>query len=438
MYFCFTDIMKRDRSLVWVGGAISFIWLGILVPILSLYGDGILPFFNPLNKGNQDFAQYYMGGAIACEKTFHALYPYPHDHIKSNVGWPISSTVKPEYQSIANKRGVEDSFRYILPPPATLLLMPLALLSYSVARWLWVICLGICCWGIGLLSYLMGRRAQVSSRVCLFWWMFWSFSPLMLKTIRTANSTPIVAIMLGLGAWAIFQNKRVLSIIACVVAGLFKGTSLVFTPLLFYLRRWHILLGGGVVVLFINVWMCLWSGTEVYAEFFTSVYPSIKIPDPYMGNQSLYGFIYRIASESTGFPLLVTGLECIYFVLITCLLVRMFVIRRKLEDSFSCYMVSVIAVLGLYLVFRPYCWDHYVLCYLPFWTVAWGYAQRRWEKLCLLGFAGLTWLPLVVIRGGTFISGEPMGSHMLWGQLMLIAVALSHVYFSERDEYETA
>ncbi|MDD3277133.1 MAG: hypothetical protein PHP93_08805 [Kiritimatiellales bacterium] len=73
----------------------SFLWSTAAVPFLSLHHDGIRPFFSPVNKGNQDLAQYYMGGAVVLESTYESMYPDALENIQANVGWPKSFILSP-------------------------------------------------------------------------------------------------------------------------------------------------------------------------------------------------------------------------------------------------------------------------------------------------------------------------------------------------------
>lgn len=407
----------------WVTGVVAiatFVWLVIVVPFLSLHGDGIRPVFSPEKKGNQDLAQYYMGGAICLERAYEGLYPEPKEGIVANVGWPESSAPREEYIAIAEERGVENTFRYILPPPTTLLLAPLALLPYTIARWIWVGTLGLCCWGVCWLSYWGGVRVGGGRISSLFWVLFWAFSPLMLKTLRTANSTPIVALAIGGAAYAVFRDKRSLAVVACLVAGLLKGTSLVFAPFMLFSRRWHMIGLGVVSVIVINVLTIAWAGIDVYHEFLSVVYPSTKIPDPFLGNQSIYGFLHRV---SGGFnPASTVAVKGLGLALMVAAIFHLWRTRHVWMSDVTMYIRSVVILMGLYLVFSAYCWDHYVLFYLPFWGVLWG-AGRWGTRTLALVFAGLVWLPLAVVRGGELLTSEPAQSHMLWGQLALIAAA---------------
>ena len=330
----FTDHALGNKVTFWLVVVGSLLWLTVVVPFLSLHNDGIKPLFSPTNKGNQDLANYYMAGSIVIANDFESLYPHPKDNIKHNVGWPDCSDVKPGYAALAKKKGVEDSFRFILPPPSASLFIPLALLPYPLARWIWVCFLGFCVWGCCAISYHIARNENGSRATCVFWWWIWAFSPLALKAIRTANATPILALAMGIAAVGIYKNKTATAIAGCLVAGLLKGTSLVFAPLLLLMKRFAVIGWGLLAVVLINLLTVLFSGTAVYLEFFSAVYPSTQLIDPYFDNQSVWGVLYRLFGEGVHSPLIVLVVkagELALFALFTGLL---FKIRRDLIQRY--------------------------------------------------------------------------------------------------------
>lgn len=406
----------------------SFIWLAAVVPFLSLYHDGVQPFFSPVNKGSQDFAQYYMGGAVVLEGAADAMYPDAKPDIRANVGWPENSVPKPEYAAIALERGVEDSFRYMLPPPTALLLTPLALLPYPLARGIWVVLLGASCWGVCLLSYRMSRRVGGSRFTGLLWWGVWSFSPLMLKAIRTANSTPFVALGLGVAAWGLFYKRTSAAVSGCVVSGLLKGTSLIFLPFILLMNRWRVIVGGLVAAIVLNL-ITIWiAGVGVYQEFFSEIYPTTRILDPYSGNQSVFGFLYRSFGEGVFNTSLVGGVKVAGRLLMGVLILRLWKTRALWACDYSRFSSAVLGLLGVYLIFSAYCWDHYILLYLSFWTVLWNCSRNRLVRVVLSVSAALVWCPLIVFHGKQIAQCEPFQSHMLWGQFLLLVVVMCDLF----------
>jgi hypothetical protein len=402
---------------------LSFLWLVIGVPFLSLYQDGVRPFFSPVNKGNQDLANYYMAGSIVIEGAFDSLYPVPRENIRHNAGWPDCSDSKPGYVELAQRKGVEDSFRFILPPPSALLFVPLGLIPYPAGRWVWVIFLGFCCWGTCLLASHTARRCGCSQGTSLFLFAVWAFSPLILKALRTANSTPLLAFSIGLAALGIFENRRACAVTACIAAALLKGTSIIFVPLILLMRRWGIVFWGGVFTILINGITLALGGGPAYAEFFEKIYPTTQMISPYMDNQSVFGFFYRLFGESVLDPevtLIVKSAGALCILSMTLLVL----IRRKgLQQNRIQFFSAAAALLGMHLVFRPYNWSHYALCYVPFWGALLAGLKSRAGRIALWISMALQWCPLLVFHGKQVMKTEPFSSHILAGQLLLIALA---------------
>jgi hypothetical protein len=423
----FTTLAEKNetkRAGLWFVCAISFVWLVIVVPFLSLHNDGIEPFFSPANKGNQDLANYYMAGSIVLEKDFKSLYPVPKEGIQHNVGWPDCSTVKPDYARLADEKGVEDSFRFILPPPSAALFVPFALLPYPLARWVWVGFLGLCLWGCCGTSYHITRKCGGTRTAGMIWWMVWAFSPLALKALRTANSTPILALAMGAAAIGVFTNKTVLAIIGCILAGLLKGTSIIFAPLLLLMKRFLIIGWGAILVILINAVTLALAGFGAYEEFFISVYPSTQTVDPLVDNQSVYGFLYRIFGEVIQQKTVMETVNILGLILMTAFIALLWKLRDDIANNYRSFNASVVGLVGLYLIFRPYNWGHYALCCIPFMAPLWiSIKQPLWKAAMLISIS-LLWMPWVGIRGGTLLSAEPLTSHMLIGEIILIAVSL--------------
>ena len=414
---------KNKRILTWLVGCSSFLWLVIIVPFLSLHNGGVEPIFSPTNKGNQDRANYYMAGSIALNNDFKSLYPIPLKDIDHNAGWPECSTVKPGYAELAQKKGVENSHRFILPPPSSFLFIPLALLPYSVSCWIWSIFLGLCLWGSCVLSHIITLRSGGSQIAGLLGWMIWAFSPLALKALRTANATPILGLAMGLAAIGIFQNKTLLALFGCVLAGLLKGTSIIFAPLLLFMKRISIIIWGSIVVILINTCTILFTGLSVYEEYFTTIFPSTRLLDTYIDNQSIYGFLYRIfgnvvQAEATMKIIQLAGL---FFAI--CFVIYLWIIRKTLNDQ-RIFSASVIVLTGICLIFSPYNWGHYALCFIPFITSLWVSIRNSFVKVVLLFSVLLVWLPLIGVRGGTLLSNEPFTSHMLIGETLITLIAV--------------
>lgn len=415
------DRSQASRFFIWIS---TLIWLAAAAPFLSLYKDGVAPFFSAKNKGSQDLANYYMAGSVVLARDFDSLYPVPKENIRHNAGWPDCSDSKPGYVKLAGQKGVEDSFRFILPPPSALLFVPFGLIPYSVARWVWVSFLGLCCWGACLLSYGMGRRCGGSQRTGLIISAFWAFSPLALKALRTANSTPILAVAIGVAAMSIFENRRMSAVWSCITAGLLKGTSIIFVPLILLTKRWAIVFWGGIAAVLINAITVALGGGPAYVEFFEKIYPTTQTISPYFDNQSVPGLFYRIFGESVLQPefsgwIRLGGLFCM-----STMILLIFFRRKGLTENLIKFSSASVALLGLHLIFRSYNWGHYALCYIPFWGALFAGMNAKAGKVLICLAAVLLWCPLITFHGKTLMGIEPFASYILAAEILLVLLAV--------------
>ncbi len=417
--------LNQSRVPHFVVGTVSFIWLVAGVPFLSLYNNGVDPFFSAANKGNQDLANYYMAGSVVLAADFNSLYPVPRENIEHNVGWPDCADSKTGYTQIAHEKGVEESFRFILPPPSALLFVPLAMLPYWIARWVWVICLGASCWGACALAYSLGRKCGCSQFVALVFWIFWAFSPFVMKGLRTANSTPILALFVGLAALGVLENKRPLASISCIVSGLLKGVSIIFVPLILLMKRWRIVLWGITLTLLVNGATVLLGGGPAYFEFFQKVYPSTQIIDLYYDNQSVYGFFYRVIGSVVVTSNVVVFFKVVGWALGGTVLALIFRQRRALAEYRRAYIPAVVALLGIFLIFKPYNWGHYAMCFIPFWPALFALCRKKWQRGILWISAIIMWFPLVQFHGKQLMSSGWLTSPVFIGETLLVALSFT-------------
>jgi len=124
--------------------------IGLAFLLLTQLGKWALYQHRGLSQA-QDFSQYYMGGVMGLRGEWDALYPKPVPGARHNAGFEDSSTLLPKYRDAAIQRGVgEGSYRFMQPPPAALLFVPLALLPLKTAHLVWIILLTFAAWGVAL------------------------------------------------------------------------------------------------------------------------------------------------------------------------------------------------------------------------------------------------------------------------------------------------
>ncbi|MCI0568246.1 MAG: DUF2029 domain-containing protein [Acidobacteria bacterium] len=367
-----------------------------------------------------------MGAVILRAGRPDALYPTPFATARRNPGWPDSSRMHPAYEELARRAGVGNTHRFVHPPPMALLLWPLSFLPYDKALWAWSLGMGMCAWGTCLLSgrihaALLPREHAARSALILLA----AFSPLMMKTLRGANITPLVSLALALGLSALIRGSRnVWGAIGIVVAGLGKGVGALLLPLAFVRRQWRILmwtLGLSAAILLASL---LVMGIQPFLDFLLRIMPAMNQPDPFNANQSLYGFLFRARAGTALPPGIVTTVRAVGYAALTAALVLVLLARQQVRESAPHLCAAAALLTALSLVFSPFAWDHYSLYLVPAWAwLFWEARQSRGALVCALLAIALIWCPLAAIRDGSLVRWMPAQSHMLLGHLLCAGLA---------------
>jgi len=114
------------------------------------------------------------------------------------------------------------------------------------------------------------------------------------------------------------------------------------------------------------------------------------------------------------------GLQVIWLLVILALM-----IRRKKWDAPAVF-AGAVAMIGWMLVFSPIYWEHYAVYLCPFWgwLVFEGGRSRSHAVRAVIGIA-LLWMPLAVVPGVRL--PEPIGSHLLWGTILISELAMERL-----------
>ncbi len=391
----------------------------VLVAALALAG----PLRNPSLPTLEDFGQYYMAGAITLEGNWEALYPVPRPGAPLNAGWRDGSTMKPANSALAERLGVGDANRYILPPPLAPLFAPLALLPYRPASWIWMALLVLCGWGVavqaGRLHELAAGRASRLTGIII---LVVAISPLLRRSIRTGQLSPLIALCFGCALIAFVRHQDLRGGAAIALGGTAKILPGVLVALAIILRRrvmlgWFAGLAGGGF--FVSIVLMGW---EVHREFFIEIAPTLRESSPWRGNQSLAGMLLRVMDAERLAPGLALALTAGGFLLLAgaCLLI----VRRRTEisDSPSTCMAAAASLILPLLMFGPIAWEHYYVYLCPLWGwLAWEAGRSRWSAIPAWGAIALTWAPLAIAPWLKL--REPLLSHMLAGAVLMLGLA---------------
>lgn len=273
--------------------------LALALPCLlvsCLYRQSIDPEFH-------DFGQYYMAAVIARAGAWDSLYPIPDPASNDNAGWAHASRMTPRYARLAAEHGVGDVNRFIQPPPMALLLAPLAWLSFEHAHLVWLMLMTLAAGGLVLTACHIYRLSGGQAPWVAFGLVFSVVcSPLMVRSIRTGQVSPFVALCLGAAVITLAKHEDIKTALAVSVGGLAKYVTFALLPVMLIAKRGKTLAGlAALSVLALGSTLAV-IGSGPFEIFIRDLLPTFSRPNPWRGNQSISGFLMRVQGiEAFGF-----------------------------------------------------------------------------------------------------------------------------------------
>ena len=377
--------------------------------------------------GFEDFGQYYMGGVIACEGAWEALYPMPLPGATKNAGWRDGSTMKPAYGALARSRGVGDVNRFVLPPPMAIVFAPLALLPWREAAWVWAALMILCGWGVAVLAGRLyeiaaGNPSRVAGALCLLV----ATSPLMRRAIGTSQISPLVALCAGAGILALWRRRDLCASAAIVAGGLAKVATIALLPLAALLGRIRLLATVAILTAAVVIVSLLATGLDPFLEFAGEIAPTLRHSSAWRGNQSIAGFMLRVTGETALPEAAATALSLSRILLFGAVFTLIWRARRVIASSAPSLMAAAAALLLSLLILSPIFWEHYFVYLCPLWGwLAWE-ASLSWRRAIIAGAAvASTWAPLAIAPWLKL--REPLTSHMLAAAILMLGLAVSRL-----------
>jgi chromate transport protein ChrA len=106
--------------------------------------------------------------------------------------------------------------------------------------------------------------------------------------------------------------------------------------------------------------------------------------------------------------------------------------RREFLQRPDLLVAAAAALVSWLLVFSPIGWYHYYAYLMPFWGwLAWMWGRSRASSAAVLGIVALNWVPLCAQTGLRL--PEPLRSHVLAGNLLLMGLAMAHILKASRQ-----
>ena len=382
----------------------------------------------------QDFPQYYMGGVIAAERAWDAMYPIPHAGSRFNAGFDDHSTMRPRYRELALERGLSEHLvRYIQPPPLTLLLAPLALLPFRFSILVWHTLLALAAFGVGVTAAEMYRlsRGGTSSRTGGLLILLVCCSPIAHRWVRVGNMSAVVGGLIGYAMLELARRDGPRGAAALVLGAMSKYAILVLAPLYLSARRWRTIAWA---VAMTGVWVglsLLFMGSGPFVTFATEVVPTLGRSSGIVNNQALYAFVRSLAGLREHDPtphamdLAFAVVRAVSFAgVVGLVLARGPTYWRRAAHVFA----GGAALVSWLLIFSPIFWEHYQAYLTPFWGwLAYEAARSRARAALALLAIGLAFAPWDLALRYLHLPTLPNGlaATLLWSAVLMHGLAIA-------------
>jgi len=413
---------------------------GLIFLLVTQFGK--LAWYDYTHRTNTlDFPQYYMGGVIARSGAWDSLYPVPIPGSNVNAGYLLGSTMRPRYVQLADQYHVDVSRnvpRFIQPPPAALLFVPLTLFPMRVSLYFWAMLLTLSCWGISLHAATIYEACAADAAVhtpssSAGRWLaprlggllilLICVSPLVHRGVREFNVNPILGYLIGLVVVCLIRRHGPIAP-AYFFAALMKMTPAVLGPLFLAMRRWRdiaicIALTIGVFGISVAI-----MGTGPFVVFWRDVLPTLSISTINNVNESIYPTLVQLLGRQDLPPLALAALKIVQWSLFVLIMVAIFRKPQRHWEAPANVAAAALALMSWALLFSPICWDHYVLLLMPMWGwLAFGATRSR--TFCVLAVIAiaLSYVSMAGLIDNNYRVGF-FPSNICWGILLTLLVAV--------------
>jgi hypothetical protein len=246
-------------------------------------------------------------------------------------------------------------------------------------------------------------------------------SYLMYTALRGLNLEAPMGLLLGVATLEILRRDGINGAAGVALGALLKYATLLLLPVAAALRRWRTLAWTGLLLTAAIAGSWLVMGSGPFREF-ARLAPLLARPYEDEPNQSLTGFLLRI-THTLPLPMgiargvQITGI--LAFLALCLLIVRR--LGRKAPAMAVDVFAAAAALIGWMLIFNPLVWNKYHLLLCPFWGwLVWEARQSKWRLALAIFAIAMVW--------GTWHMmwdlPEPFNSHMLWGAMAMVAIAV--------------
>ncbi|HTL29664.1 MAG TPA: glycosyltransferase 87 family protein [Tepidisphaeraceae bacterium] len=402
-------IHRFNRTCAWIAA----LWLFIAIPITLI----IRPTY-------QDFSLYYVAGVCSRTGNWDALYPrIPPNAPELDID---ASLIKPRLLELAAERKVPIWMPYIQPAWNAIIFVPLSLLPFPVASWIWTYLLAASMFGIVLYAgRTYTRCAGRASRTAGIMMLVLAFSLLTYRTMRIRNVSQIVGLAIAFATFELARHDGIRSAVAIWLGGLLKFATIALLPILVLTRRYRAILWTVVFGIATIAVAYLIAGRATMAEY-AIVASEIGKSMSVSWNQSLHGFLLRATHRSPLSEPILWLMRAVQLTTLIALLAMIVRQRKNLLNRPPILFASVVGLTAWLLIFSPLFWDHYHIYFAPFWGwLVWEATQSLLKRIAVIVAIGLAWAP--VTSALWFHWPEPFGSYLLWSACIMFALAMTRL-----------
>lgn len=322
-----------------------------------------------------DFSAYYLAAKLVSRRPGQNLYDLPlyaDGRMNLNASAPLHSA----WQSAAIRFHVPFAAPFIYPPFFSVVMKPLAYLSFDTAFIAWKIIMALLL-GLAVMLSLklggipIGRKLALMLGVGLF-----SYYPLG-DSLFMGQIDCLILFLLAASVWLLAKNETLFSALCFATATLLKLSPVLAIPLFLFHRRWKWLGAyaawmGCLLTLSVNQ-----AGWAMHRQFWRVVMPSISCGSPACQNSSLVAYVQQLyqGSAPSVAPVAIPPHACAVSRLVAFAVYSLLLARFYRRPHAAELVRDLVLMVLIELAVSPIAWWHdYTIALLPFlylWCTTW-------------------------------------------------------------------
>jgi hypothetical protein len=360
-----------------------------------------------------DFSAYYLAAKLISRSPRQILYDLPL-YADGRMNLSASAPLHSAWQSAAIRFHVPFAAPFIYPPFFSVVMKPLAYLSFDSALFAWkiimVFLLAVAVvFSLKLAGIPIGRKLALMLGVGLF-----SYYPLA-DSLFMGQIDCLILFLLAASVWLLTKNETWVSALCFAAATLLKLTPVLAIPLFLFHRRWKWLGAYAAWMGCLMIVSVSQAGWVMHRRFWGVVLPSISCGSPTCQNSSLAAYVqmlYQSEAPSVA-PLTIPPHACalsrvVVFAVYSLLLARFYRWPRDAELARDLVLMVLVELAVSPIVW----WHHYTIALLPF-LYLWGKTLKKGDAVLIA---------LFLIVGTNIVGYSLLLTKNHTAQLMLAAI----------------